>query len=175
MAFQFSGGNVVKPADFGEMMGGFTGPAELMAAGVTPFSQAIAQEKATRAQLAGLGMQEAASTKRTAMNNDAAKELAKLSNKHSDDSSKRTAMQALALAPRLAGGAGGFAGQAFGVGVGAEGNSTQRMATELGYQNQILRGLADQRELIGGWSEGSRRLAANILDRMPGQPATFGT
>lgn len=176
MAFQFSRGNVVQPVDFGQMMDkGFVGPGQLLAAGVMPASQAIAQEKANRDQLMGLGMQEAASTKRTAMNNDAAKELARLNNKHSDDSGRRTAMQALALAPRMAGAAGGFAGQAFGIGAGAEGNAVQRMTQAQQDQNDLNDQLWRQRQNIARWGQGSAVLGANAMDRMPGQPAAFGT
>jgi hypothetical protein len=174
MAFQFSGGNIVQPAGFGEIMGGFTGPAELMAAGVTPFSQAIAQEKRVRAELMGLGMQEAASTKRTAMNNEAAKELAKTNNKHSDDSRKRTALQALALAPSLAAPAGGFAGQRFGVGGDGRLNSVQAMTQDLQDENDLNDQLWRNRQNVARWGAGSAAAGAEVVQSMP-RPGVFGS
>lgn len=174
MAFQFSRGNVVQPTDFGQMMAnGFVGPGQLLAAGVMPSSNAIAQEKTARAHLMGVGLEEAGSTDRTDRNNATAEKLARLNNKHSDDSGKRTAMQALAMAPRLAGPAGGFAGQAFGIGAGAEGNAVQRMTQTQQDQNDLDDQLYRQRLNVARWGQGSAAATAESLGRMP-QPGVFG-
>lgn len=160
---------VIQPESFGGVMGGFTGPADILRTSA-PFTAGLEAKKSRDMGLASQGLADAASLERTDKVNDVTLKVAKMREKGGSRINNRAALATLlANSPSLSQ---GFAGQAFGV--GEEGTATQRMTAELASQNNYADELWRQRQHTLRWQQGTVGQAGAMINSLPRPPAVGG-
>ena len=170
MAFNLGANRViVQPTGWGDMMSGFTGPAEILRTSA-PFTAGLEASKAREMGLVSEGMADLASNERTRLANDTAVKVAKI-RQEGGGTGKRAGLAALlASAPST----GRMAGQVFGVGGdsgeggggGGVANATARLRGINDYNDEQRR----FRENTMWWQRGSTGQAGAIIESMPGLP-----
>jgi hypothetical protein len=160
---------IVNPAGFGEVMGGFVGPAEILKQ--APFQSALAQKRALDAGIFNTGLEELGANQRTKLTVDAQLQVVKEDRKNVERRNRLAGLTALMGAGSLfGGGAQPMAGQVFGVG-GRQSDAIGGLADRISGVNDNIEQLARFQNNSLFWSGGSREQTKTALGSAPRLPA----
>jgi hypothetical protein len=168
---------IVQPSGFGEVMGGFTGSAEILKS--APFQTALANRKALEAGIFQTGLQEVGASKRNERTTEATLKIAEDNRTDNKRAVRLAGISQLLAGGGLFGGGGGgggggrggnrFAGQNFGVGNAP--SATAEATKTLTETNDLAAQLRRQREEQLWWQQNSIGGAKEIFRGMPATPS----
>jgi hypothetical protein len=169
MAFNL-GGNmaIVQPSGWGEVMGGFTGPAAILARSA-PFTAGLEAQREREMGMVTQGMADLASNERNRLANDTTLKIAKMRQEEGDETGKRAALASLLASSPLV--RGGFAGQVFGVGGEGQPSAVAQSTARLGELNDYNAELIRNRQLTQWWGQGGAAASATALRSLPAPPS----
>lgn len=169
MAFDLGRAALVQPAGFGEMMGGFVGPAQILDR--APFQKALERKQAIEAGIFESGMGEIGANRRTEMTNDATLKLARERWGQEQKASRLAGIASLVSSGGLFGGGtnGRMAGNVFGV--GSDGLSpTKRLSNRFGEQAELQEQMLRLQRAGKMWGAGSAATGAAAMGFAPPAP-----
>jgi len=165
---------IVQPSGFGEVMGGFTGSAEILKS--APFQTALANRRALEAGIFQTGLQEVGASERNERTTEATLKIAEDNRADNKRAVRLAGISQLLAGGGLFGGGGGgggggsrFAGQNFGV--GNVPSATAEATRTLTETNDLAAQLRRQREEQLRWQQGSIGGAQEIIKGMPATPS----